>query len=275
MELEANQPHTQQIEQLTQPRSCAWLLHGLNTKPEKMNSLLEHLKKHSPNASVGVLSGHQSEMKPHEEVTASIWRREFSTQWNDAISDCSRSDDRRIFVGYSLGALTALSLLDGSTEIQAPTHMILIAPALKLRKKVALVKMLSWLPFGALPSPNHKDYRARDWTSFSAYNALFELNNAWQKNSWKISRTIPTVLFLAKEDELVDSQSIAEKVKEFPLWKNTWISNETATLKPAYHHLILDEASVGKDSWAIMKSHIDQLLRIESKHINDEIESGD
>jgi alpha-beta hydrolase superfamily lysophospholipase len=253
-------PPTQHTEQQEERHSCAWLLHGLNTKPEKMSALQEYLRKYTQSSSVGILAGHHPDRMPNEVISASQWKSEFSSQWNNAISDCTKPNDKRIFVGYSLGALVALSLLDGSFGIQSPTHMVLIAPALKLRKKVAIVKAISWLPFGALPSLNHRDYRARNWTSLSAYDALFDLNNAWKKDAWKISGTIPTLVFLAKYDELVDSQNLAEKVKDFPLWKTIWISNEASTLKPAYHHLMIDEASAGIDSWTRMKSHIDQLL---------------
>jgi len=270
--LEATQPLKHQTEQRVQPQTCAWILHGLNTHPKKMSALRDYLSKHSSSASIGVLSGHHPEAAAHEKITAANWKSEFSSQWKDAVSQCNHSSDRRIFAGYSLGALVALSLLDGASDIPAPTHMVLIAPALKLRKKVNLVKALSWLPFGALPSLNHEEYRARSWTTLSAYDALFDLNKNWQQNSWKFSKKIPTVMFLARQDELVDSQTIAHDVENFSHWKTVWISNEKSRLKPAYHHLMLDEASVGKDSWTRIQQEIDLLLNTKSEIWNS---SGD
>lgn len=250
----------QHNEQLSEAHSCAFVLHGLNTQPERMKALKEVVARHSESTSMGILSGHSAIPQPNEDISARQWQREFLNQWQDAISGCGGAEDERIFVGYSLGALVALSLLDGQPPVTPPTHMVLIAPALKLRKKVAFVKAISWLPFGALPSLNHKDYRARDWTSLAAYDALFKLNNTWQKTPWHLSKSVPTLVFLAERDELVDSQQIANSIAAFPQWKSIWLSNDRATLRPKYHHLMLDEASVGKKSWEVMKEKINELL---------------
>lgn len=274
--MESALPVSQQIQHHTQSHTCAFILHGLNTHPAKMNALKEHLKTLSETTiSMGVLAGHHPEEKTNENISASTWQNEFASQWSDAVSGCKEPSDRRIFVGYSLGALVALSLLDNNSKLLPPTHMILIAPALRLRKKVVLVKALSWLPFGALPSLNHREYRARNWTSFAAYDALFNLNNNWKKNPWGVSSLIPTVVFLAKDDELVDSQAIAEQVAGFPKWKTSWISNDESSLKPSYHHLMIDEESVGKTSWARMTQNIDELLDRHGQKIETHNKSGE
>jgi esterase/lipase len=242
------------------PQMCAFVLHGLNTSPSKMNSIATLLKTHSQNVQLGTLSGHSDDTAADNEISASIWKSEFLQQWRNAMTGCEGQTRERVFAGYSLGALVALTLLDESTQMPIPTRLILIAPALKLRKKVLFVKALSWLRFGGLPSLNHVDYRANRWTSFVAYNALFDLNNSWNRNAWEISKSIPTVVFLAEDDELVDSQEIAEKTKTMSQWTTVWLDNSASQLNPKYHHLMLDEDSLGPESWKKMKSAIDQML---------------
>lgn len=242
------------------PQMCAFVLHGLNTKPSKMSTIADVLKPHSQRVALGSLSGHSSDPGANKEISASIWKSEFVQQWQNAMTGCEGQSDERVFVGYSLGALVALTLLDERTPMPIPTRLILIAPALELRKKVLFIKALSWLRFGSLPSLNHTDYRANGWTSFAAYNALFELNKSWKQSAKDVSKSIPTVIFLAKDDELVDSQSIAEKTKEHQQWTVVWLDNRASQLNPKYHHLMLDEASLGADSWKKMKNGIEQSL---------------
>lgn len=235
-------------------RRCAFVMHGLNTHPQKMSDLATLAKKIGFNTTVGILSGHQQEVKKETDslVSADIWRQEFKEQWNQSVSACKGESDERLFVAYSLGAVTGMSVFDQEDDgILLPTKMILISPALSLRKKTILIRALSWLPFGSLPSVNHPDYRARPSTPFKHYDALFKIHDGWKKFQWKATSQIPTLMVLSPEDELVDSQSIEKilKVREQTAWRIHWLSNESSTLRPRYYHLIIDEQSQGKQQW--------------------------
>lgn len=232
---------------------CAFVMHGLNTHPQKMSDLANLAGKLGFGTSVGILSGHHPEGKKEQDdlVSAEKWRQEFKEQWSNAVSECKGAADERLFIAYSLGAVTGMSVFDQDSSLELPTKMILISPALALRKKTILIRALSWLPFGSLPSINHPDYRARPSTPLKNYDALFKIHDGWKKFQWKATSQIPTLLVLSPEDELVDSQHLEQTLKQRQqtAWQIHWLSNENSTLKPRYYHLIIDEMSQGKQQW--------------------------
>jgi esterase/lipase len=247
--------------------ACAYVLHGLNSNPSKMKDITSLISEHAHPVSQGILTGHHAEDQHEKKISALVWKTETLEQWLTATASCTKNKSERIFVGYSLGALSALSLFDGNATSVLPTKMILIAPALMLRKKTTLIQLISWLPFGRLPSLNHPDYRAQSSTPLTAYKALFELNAEWKENSFRESGKIPTLLVLAPEDELVDSQAIAERIGQQPdtRWKILWLDNSDSTLRPRYNHLMIDAASQGSTSWKKFTEAVRAFLTDESK----------
>ncbi|MEN9810033.1 MAG: hypothetical protein RLZZ488_1600 [Pseudomonadota bacterium] len=232
---------------------CAFVMHGLNTHPKKMSDLATLAEKLGFTTTVGILSGHQPDEKKTTDnlVSENQWRQEFKEQWSQSVSKCNGPSNERLFIAYSLGAVTGLSVFDQDDSVILPTKMILISPALALRKKTILIRALSWLPFGSLPSVNHPDYRARPNTPLKNYNALFKIHDGWKKFQWKATSQIPTLVVLSPDDELVDSQNIEQSLKQRQQssWQIHWLSNENSTLRPRYYHLIIDELSQGKQQW--------------------------
>jgi esterase/lipase len=247
--------------------ACAFILHGLNTNPEKMKDIASLLAQHVPLVTNGRLTGHSTGGRTEKQINAEVWKSETLDQWHSGMKTCVGASSERIFVGYSLGALTALSLFDARATELLPTKMILIAPALVLRKKAALIELISWLPFGQLPSLNHPDYRAQTSTPIAAYRALFAINKTWTKNSFRVSGRIPTLLVLSPEDELVDSQSLAKKLghQADTRWKILWLDNSDSKLQPRYNHLMIDSASLGAVSWQKFTAEVRGFLTTENK----------
>lgn len=251
---------------------CAFVLHGLNTNPRRMDSLAHLTESLGYRTSVGILSGHevnkpsssdQTSTSSSNSTTAEKWQNEFRSQWSAAVQPCLEKFSERVLIAYSLGALTGLSVFDGGANLPLPTRMILIAPALLLRKKTVFVRALSWLPFGSLPSMNHPDYRARPWTPLSDYRALFSLRDSWEADAWKVTGTTSTLVILSPEDELVDSQGLADQVaqKSMNRWTILWLSNSFSKLIPHYHHLMIDEKSFGQQSWDTFTEQASRFLK--------------
>lgn len=252
-----------------QQPQCAFVLHGLNTNPQRMTDLAQLMEGLGYKSRVGVLSGH--EKTPADvsgrTVSAEVWLNDFREQWQLANEGCESEQAQRIFVGYSLGALTGMSVFDQPSEKSLkPTKMILLAPALMLRKKTLLIRSISWLPFGSLPSVNHPDYRARAWTSLKSYDALFTLHDQWRPQRWSQTQRIPTLVVLAPQDELVDSEGLDAELQQraFTLWTRYWINNDSSKLKPRYRHLIIDQLSLGTEQWQKFTEHVGRFMSQES-----------
>lgn len=249
-----------------QTSRCALVLHGLNTDPDKMIELAQFSEKFGYKTRLGVLTGHHTRETAEDsqkKISAEQWQNDFTLDWAQAIQNCIADTSERLFIGYSLGALAALNYFDQDETKLLPTKMILIAPALAFRKKTALIRMLTWLPFGAIPSFNHPDYRAQAWTSLASYKALFELNAAWQKIAWQRIGKIPTLVVLAAQDELVDSQAVENEIRAHAAdtWKSIWLSNEDSELHPRYFHLMIDSKSIGNAMWQKFTSDAANFLK--------------
>lgn len=243
---------------------CAFVLHGLNANPKRMEDLAALAKLNGYEPTIGVLSGHHNsnQAKNEKKITAENWKSEFQTQWNSSTTNCRGQNDQRLFIAYSLGALLGVTVFDGPMQIQLPTKMILIAPALTFQAKTMLLRALSFLPFGGIPSANHPEYRVRGWTSFAEYDALFKLNKEWKKTAWSKTANVKTLLALEPKDELVDSDELAKQIQDEKIqqWTIEWITNQSSTLRPKYHHLIIDEKSQGTEQWKAFSDKIGKFL---------------
>jgi esterase/lipase len=243
--------------------ACALIMHGLNTNPERMSDIAALLDANNFKTLIGRLTGHDKKHLPNEVISSEQWKTDFMSQWKEATSECSGEKQQRVFVGYSLGALTALTSFDTDKGLQLPTKMILFSPAITFRFSVNAIRALSWLPFGSLPSVNHPDYRARPWTSLKSYKALFQLHDEWYSSRWKNTSKIPTLVVLSAKDELVDSQQLAEEIVSLQqrTWAVQWVSNEKSELRPRYHHLMIDRVSLGHLAWQNLSGTMTQFLR--------------
>ncbi len=248
-------------------QSCAYVLHGLNTNPMRMEDLADLFREKKFQTTIGTLSGHSKTKAQDENISAERWKSEFIEQWNKSTEKCQNKDDKRLFVGYSLGALTAMNVFDSQTNVTLPTAMVLLSPALSFRHIVALIRSIAWLPFGSLPSLNHPDYRARNMTPLRSYNALFELHSDWRNFAWNNTTSIPTLVVLSQKDELVDSKGLAQDIEKRKLerWKILWLTNDDALLRPRYYHLMIDQMSMGASAWNLLKENLAHSLNQSSQ----------
>lgn len=105
--------------------ACALIMHGLNTNPERMSDIAALLDANNFKTLIGRLTGHDKKHLPNEVISSEQWKTDFMSQWKEATSECSGEKQQRVFVGYSLGALTALTSFDTDKGLQLPTKMIL------------------------------------------------------------------------------------------------------------------------------------------------------
>jgi hypothetical protein len=105
-----------------------------------------------------------------------------------------------------------------------------------------------------------KDYAANRGTPIAAYNALFESISAGQREARRQAADAP--VFVDPKDELVSYKGLCA-LGEAPgsgLW--TLVSTPKTLRKGRrdYHHLIIDEASLGSARWSDVVSHTKQFV---------------
>jgi CHAT domain-containing protein len=81
----------------------------------------------------------------------------------------------------------------------------------------------------------------------AAYNALFEASKHFEKNlDPKIN--VPAVIFIDKQDELISFSGLKSMIQKQTLdqWKLHPVKKDQTATEIEMHHIIIDEAAVGK-----------------------------
>jgi len=245
----------------------ALVIHGLNLRPSKMESIIKLLT----NSGIDVLNlslrGHgqnyfhekgvdtrEDRMEAFKTVSYKLWMDETHRAYDHARK---RSDEKKVplfFVGFSMGGVMGADLFASHPDVRFD-RMILLAPALDIHGIHYVAKLLSPFPGLVLPSFTSKSYLANNGTPMAAYNALFEtIQHFNQHVGAKLN--VPTIIFIDPEDELVSYRKLKQRVEKESLdrWQFRLLEKGKTGVQEKMHHLIIDEPSVGMDTWNQIKS---------------------
>jgi len=246
----------------TRLNGVALVIHGLNSRPDKMESIIAEmndcgidclnlsLRGHGENYSpLNHVESADARMETFKSVSYPLWKSE-AYQAYQRVERISKLYAAPIFfVGFSMGGLLGVDLLSSDPRVKFD-KMVLFAPAIKMHKRNSLLKILSPFPRIVIPSIAHKSYLTNDGTSIAAYNALFEMY-AHLENNLDSKINIPTVVFIDKQDELISFNGLQNMVRDQNLdqWKIHPVKKDKTATKIKMHHLIIDEECVGKNMW--------------------------
>jgi len=244
----------------------ALVIHGLNLRPCKMESIITlltdsgidvlnlSLRGHGRNYSHEVnVDSSEARIEAFKTVSYKSWMDETYRAYRHARK---RSDEKKVslfFVGFSFGGLIGGDLFATHPDVRFD-KMVLLAPALDIHTIHYVAKLLSPFPGLVIPSFTSKSYLANNGTPMAAYNALFEtLKHFDQHIGPKLN--VPTIIFIDPEDELVSYRKLKRRVEKEPLnqWQFHRLEKGTTGVQEKMHHLIIDEPSVGTDTWNQMK----------------------
>lgn len=236
------------------PVGAVVMIHGMNNTPESMAAFTEALIRLDYAVLRVRLSGHDPERGQRHGATRALWLEEVSAGFEQAKA-CYPTGPI-IGFGYSLGGALAVSWLDAGGVCDG---LVLIAPSLRLRPTVQLVRPLAWLSgVGlALPSLTPAKYRAFRFTSLDTYAAMFDTVDALDQ----LSRPdqvggVPTLVLADPDDELVDVQQTETWITEQRL--SCWQFHSVRS--NPLHHLILDAESAGPSAWLEILSQVKAFL---------------
>jgi esterase/lipase len=252
----------------------ALVIHGLNGRPDKMESIIAEmtaagidclnlsLRGHGENYSqLNNTSSAEARMQAFKSVSYQLWRTEIHQAYQQVKKRSSRYGTCLFFIGFSMGGLLGVDLFTSNPYIKFD-KIVLFAPALKMRNRNYLLKTMSPFPGLVVPSFGPEAYRANKGTPMAAYNALFEAAKHFEKNlDPKIN--VPTVVFIDEQDELISFSGLQEIIRKQNLdqWNLHPVAKDKAATEIEMHHIIIDEASVGKHMWKeIVDTTITHLL---------------
>jgi len=245
----------------------ALVIHGLNLRPSKMESIIKLLTDSGIDVLNLSLRGHgqnyfhekdvdtrEARMEAFKTVSYKLWMDETHRAYVHARK---RGDEKKaplFLVGFSMGGLMGADLLVSHGDVRFD-RMVLLAPALDIHGLHYVAKLLSLFPGLVLPSFTSKSYLANNGTPMAAYNALFEtIQHFNQHVGAKLN--VPTIIFIDPKDELVSYRKLKQRVEKEPLdrWQIRLLEKGKTGVQEKMHHLIIDEPSVGTDTWNQIKS---------------------
>ena len=247
-------------------KGIALVIHGLNLRPDKMQTIISVLAGSGIDVLRLSLRGHgenythrtdideeQARLEAFKAVTFPLWLNEAYLAYTQVREKAAQKKVPLFFVGFSLGGLIGLDLFASQPEVHYD-RMILFAPAIKLHSLHYLGRILSPMSRLVIPSMAPDSYLSnKKGTPVAAYNALFEGLKHFEKH---VSRrlNVPTLIFIDENDEFIPAQAFKKLKKEKKLdrWRLYIVEKEAAANRDAFHHHIIDESSTGKTVWQKM-----------------------
>lgn len=213
------------------------------------------------------LSGHHQKGINIKEVTASIWEKEMQQGYKLAKKTATVNGVPLYFLGYSLGALLGQSMIALKHHYECFEKQVLLAPAIAIRPRSYILKCL--LIFGKqrmLPSFSPRPYRANDALPLAIYQLLFtEVKKVVQCgfNNWKV----PTLILIDPKDELISYKKLMQYMNQYKLTncQILALNSERKSRRGQYHHLILDEETMGTANWEMVTREMQKFLFNTSK----------
>jgi pimeloyl-ACP methyl ester carboxylesterase len=226
-------------------RATVVAIHGLNNKPEIMDSLIRELNRCDLSACRVALARHESS-NGHDMLA--LWEGNVAA----AINECKKHEPDLpvLLLGYSLGAGVAVRYLQ-----QHPTafeRMFLLAPAISLRCSSLILQPLARVGARsnlAIPSFAPKDIRSRNGTPLAEYDAMFRMARSLQQlgNARELG-AIPTRVLMNPKDELVSFKKLRSWIDANNL--SAWRLNIIRVSdRAAYQHLIVLPETLGQANW--------------------------
>jgi hypothetical protein len=233
------------------------VVHGLNNKPEVMDSLISVLVDNGFHCLRVSLYQDAPDGRSDPSDIAAGWRAILA----DAYAEAQHRfpDLPRFAMSYSLGALTTVSFLD-TEAVPTFERMVLLAPPVALTRSASLVRALT--PLGrfniALPSAAPKAIRARRGTPLSEYAAMLELVGEVDTlgHAGKLGQ-IPTAVYLDPDDELVGYGGVLDWINRngLEMWSPRGFKDRDPEGR-TYSHLMVLEKSLGPLAWTELTEYI-------------------
>ncbi len=254
---------------LKRRRGVALVVHGLNLKPERMEPIIHELNRAGIDVLNVSLHGHGDNYVRHgrgdpkkarldsfRTVTYSLWSSEFRQAYCKVLDRGSRKKVPISLVGYSLGGLLGCDLLVSDAGVHFD-RMVLFAPALNAMSEPYLLKAIMPFPNLVIDSLSPESYRSNDGTPMAGYKAVFEAHNHFQKHI-NAALNVPTIVFMDREDEFISYDKLQEMIvsNHLDLWKVSTVRKAPPEEGLYAHHLLIDEESVGKETWVRMRDLI-------------------
>jgi pimeloyl-ACP methyl ester carboxylesterase len=240
------------------PKGVALVLPGLNLKPDRMDELVRVLTDNGVLVLRGSLTGHSGGRAILDTVSAETWISDCLALYESAFEESKRHGVPIFFVGHSLGCLAVLDTMERCERVRFD-RLVLFAPAVTPRPFTRAARLLE--KKFIVPSKTPEEYRVHDGIPASAYHALLKLARHLHASGYR-RVDVPALVFIDKRDELIGYRSLLRLTKtRLTRWRVVAVDNEKSGLPRSFHHLIVDEDSVGVEQWRYIREEVAGFIR--------------
>lgn len=239
------------------------LVHGLNMNPASWNEMIAFLNQLGLSVYRLELKGHRGlEFSDMADVTAEGWL----AQCNSAIEFMmEKLPGLPLFlIGYSLGGLLGV-VVQVQRNKPCFERQVLLAPALALKLYTRLaVPLTRVVPSLGAHAP--RSYVANpEGATGAAYRALFDLERKMRTSKERelVLVNSPTLIFMRPNDELISYWGMKKIIARNKLdrWRLTPLPRKKCSYRELpFHHLLVDEKSVGEQSWQKMTRQVENFF---------------
>lgn len=244
------------------PKFIALVVHGLNLKPSKMKALEDTLMDKGSLVIRVALEGHRGNLEEQKVITWQSWQEQFHDHFCLAQNLSKKYSVPLINLSFSLGSLVSLGHI-ANQESWPYDKAVFIAPAAWIHWYGNIPAWFNFLGGSiGIPSKNLVEYRSQGTTSLAAYEAMAQGRKLIEEMPAQLLKN-PALIVIDPDDELVSIKKIQQFLKEKKIqkhWRLYRVNNRESTLKKSYHHLIIDENSLGKRQWKALQQRLSRFL---------------
>ena len=256
-------------------KGVALVIHGLNLRPDKMQSIISKLTESGIDVLGLTLRGHgenfhhgngvdedTARLNAFKSVSYRLWMNEAYLAYLRLKERGQKKGVPLFLAAFSIGGLIGLDLFATHADVEFD-KLVLFAPAIRLHAAIYLGRVLSPFPRLVIPSMAPKTYLAnKKGTPIAAYNALFEgLDRFNQTAGQKLN--VPTLIFIDERDEFIPLKKLKKLVEEkrWDQWKFYIVEKDESARDDTFYHHIIDASSTGKAVWQdMMAATVNHLL---------------
>jgi dienelactone hydrolase len=244
------------------PKAVALVLHGMNIKPQRMDTIARILTSSRVDCYRGTLTGHDGDMQALKRVTRRTLLRDTAKAYRKAAARAKKLGVPLYLVGFSLGALLPNDLAARNKRVRFD-KMILFAPELTPHAVANLVRPLRPFSRLVLPSSFPRQYSVHKGTPIAVYASMLDSVSALRKAGYEHARKTPTIIFADAGDKLANTAKLARTIRKNKLdaWKLFHIHGEGKTYAKGMGHLVIDGEAVGAKQWQKIEATIRDFVR--------------
>jgi hypothetical protein len=226
------------------PKAVVVVTHGMNMQPSCMDSLAAEMAAQGFEVYRPAFSGHCPGHGDYLRVTAADWEADARRVHKAAALKAQALKKPLYLLAYSFTSLVFQTM---SKELPFDKRAYL-APPFATKFWYPAVRWAA----GTFPDFSYGTLNphcgANPRSSGRSLLALDEFMEKWRSGEGKNDPT-PLLAFAEPDDELVSFEGVKAEAAANGRWRVEPISNKGHTLPNTYHHLIVDEPSLGAGEW--------------------------